>query len=124
MTWRASRQTGKMNGNDCGDTSGKKGSHRTDWRLPNIRELQSLVDYAFSTPAISNATGTAQGSSNDPFTNLQVAVLLLVVYYRRRPPGLEDAAWLVGLLRRLCGRQILRVTPEMCLPFVAPTTAG
>jgi hypothetical protein len=35
---------GTMNGNYCGDTS-NAGSHQTDWRLPNVRELQSLVDY-------------------------------------------------------------------------------
>ena len=35
---------GTMNSNDCGDTS-NGGSHQTDWRLPNVRELQSLIDY-------------------------------------------------------------------------------
>jgi hypothetical protein len=65
--------SGKMNGNDCGDTSGKKGTHNTDWRLPNIRELFSLVDFAFSDPAISDAAGTGQGSANDPFTNFQAS---------------------------------------------------
>ena len=64
--------TGKMNGNDCGDTS-NVGSHQTDWRLPNIRELHSLVDFAFANPAISNAAGTGKGSLNDPFTNLQAS---------------------------------------------------
>jgi hypothetical protein len=48
----------------------KQGTHQTDWRLPNIRELYSLVDSAFAVPAISNAAGTAQGSSSDPFSNL------------------------------------------------------
>ena len=64
--------TGTMNGNNCGDTS-KGGSHRTDWRLPNIRELHSLVDFAFFNPAISNAAGTGQGTGSDPFTNFQTA---------------------------------------------------
>lgn len=45
--------SGTMNDHDCGDTSGKKGTHQTDWRLPNIRELYSLVDFAFFKPAIS-----------------------------------------------------------------------
>ncbi len=63
--------SGKMNSNDCGDTSGKKGTHRTDWRLPNVRELFSLVDFAFANPAISNAAGTGQGSASDPFSNLK-----------------------------------------------------
>lgn len=64
---------GTMNGNNCGDISGKKGDHRTDWRLPNIRELFSLVDFAFFGPAISNAAGTGQGSGSDPFSNFQPA---------------------------------------------------
>lgn len=45
---------------DCGDTSGKRRTHRTDWRLPNIRELFSLVDFAFWDPVISNAVGNAR----------------------------------------------------------------
>jgi hypothetical protein len=61
---------GSMRGNNCGDTS-KGGSHRTDWRLSNIRELHSLVDFAFFNPAISNAAGTGQGTDSDPFTNFQ-----------------------------------------------------
>jgi hypothetical protein len=61
---------GTMNGNSCGDTS-NAGSHQSDWRLPNIRELFSLVDLAFLSPAISNAAGTGQGSSSDPFTNFR-----------------------------------------------------
>ena len=31
---------------DCGDTS-NGGTHQADWRLPNIRELLSLGNYAF-----------------------------------------------------------------------------
>ena len=46
--------SGTMNGQDCGDTSGKSGSHRTDWRLPNIRELLSLVDYGQVNLALPN----------------------------------------------------------------------
>jgi hypothetical protein len=69
--------TGTMNGNDCGDTS-NGGTHKTDWRLPNVRELSSLLDYAFfcslcpsggNNPAIPNTAGTGQGSDNDPFLN-------------------------------------------------------
>lgn len=60
---------GTMNSNGYGDQS-----NSTDWRLPNIRERHSLVDYAFSSLAISNAAGTGQGSFNSvsggPFINL------------------------------------------------------
>src|SRR5215468_4433700 len=65
--------TGTMEGFNCGDTS-NAGSHQTDWRLPNIRELQSLVDYEFRDPAISNAAGTGHGSRNDPFSNLMLGL--------------------------------------------------
>lgn len=65
---------GTMNGNNCGDTS-NAGSNQTDWRLPNIRELFSLVDFAFLNPAISNAAGTGNGSGSDPFSNFQTTSL-------------------------------------------------
>jgi hypothetical protein len=50
-----------MNGNDCGDTS-NGGSHQTDWRLPNVRELQSLIDYGEEAPALPDG---------HPFTDVQ-----------------------------------------------------
>lgn len=48
--------TGRMRGTDgalrgCGDTS-NGGSHQTDWRLPNVRELLSLVDYSRYAPCL------------------------------------------------------------------------
>jgi hypothetical protein len=58
---------GTMNGNDCGDTS-NGGTHQTDWRLPNIRELFSLVHFAFSEPCLSNTAGTGKWVEGDPFT--------------------------------------------------------
>jgi len=42
---------GTMNSNNCGDTS-NTGANQTDWRLPNIRELQSLVDFGTFNPAL------------------------------------------------------------------------
>jgi hypothetical protein len=39
----------------CGLTAG---SMAGDWRLPNAKELQSLIDFGFVTPALSNAAGT------------------------------------------------------------------
>jgi hypothetical protein len=51
--------TGRMNGNDCGDTS-NEGTHQRDWRLANIRELLSLLDYRFWEPPLSNPAGTGQ----------------------------------------------------------------
>ncbi len=43
----------------------------TDWRLPNIKELSSLIDWAYSNPALSNAAGTAKWTSGDAFTGVQ-----------------------------------------------------
>ncbi|EDN67212.1 conserved hypothetical protein [Beggiatoa sp. PS] len=42
---------GTMNSNNCGDTSNSS-SHQTDWRLPNIRELHSLIDLSNVSPAL------------------------------------------------------------------------
>ena len=60
--------TGKMNNIDCGDVA-----RHTDWRLPNINEMTSLINYGFANPAFSNAAGTGNGTANDPFTNFQIA---------------------------------------------------
>ena len=80
--------------NNCGDTS-KSGSNQTDWRLPNIRELFSLVDFRFSGPAISNAAGTANGTPNDPFSNLVSGVSPGVPNYWSSTTGATSGAWVV-----------------------------
>ena len=49
---------------NCGDTSGKNGSHRTDWRLPNRNELTSQLDLGTFSPAL---------PSNHPFSNFQAS---------------------------------------------------
>jgi hypothetical protein len=58
--------SGTMNTYNCGDTS-KNGSHQTDWRIPNIKELLSLIDYGFQQPALSNTAGTDRWVEGDPF---------------------------------------------------------
>ncbi len=49
------------------------GSVAGDWRMPNIRELFSLVNFAYGTPAISNTAGTGQWAPGEPFNNLQIS---------------------------------------------------
>lgn len=64
----------------CGLTDG---SVAGDWRLPNVRELYSLIHLQFFFPALSNAAGTARWTNGDAFTDVQREV----VYYLRRLSG-------------------------------------
>ena len=52
------------NGLKSGDAGLTDGSQAGDWRLPNVRELQSLIDYAFFNPALPNTLGTGQWAGN------------------------------------------------------------
>ena len=52
----------------CGLTDG---SVAGDWRLPNINELHSLVDFLFINPALSNAAGTGHWTEGDAFSGVQ-----------------------------------------------------
>jgi hypothetical protein len=45
--------------NDCGLTDG---SVAGEWRLPNVRELQSLVHYGVSSPALPSRTRRVRGN--------------------------------------------------------------
>ena len=54
--------------NDCGLSDG---SVAGDWRLPNVKELQSLIHYGVSAPALPNTAGTGKWSEGEPFTNVQ-----------------------------------------------------
>ena len=65
--------SGVISGTDCLDTS-NGGTHQSDWRLPNVMELHSLVDYEFALPAVPNAGGTGQWTAGDPFINVQGTV--------------------------------------------------
>jgi hypothetical protein len=57
---------------DCGLSDG---SVAGDWRLPNVKELQSLIDFGFVSPALSNAAGTGQCTATDcAFAGVQSAV--------------------------------------------------
>jgi len=64
---------GTMAANDCGDTSNNS-AHQTDWRLPNVKELQSLLDFAYAGPTLSNTAGTARWSEGNPFVNVNTSL--------------------------------------------------
>lgn len=57
----------QMNGNDCDEYT----ANFNDWRLPNVLELLSLINFEFFNPALSNAAGTAQWTDGDAFTDVQ-----------------------------------------------------
>ncbi|MCP4008384.1 MAG: DUF1566 domain-containing protein [Proteobacteria bacterium] len=69
---------GTMNTKDCGDVSGQTGTHQTDWRLPNVKELQSLLYYEHDMkadpayPFISDANGVGKYSEGFPFQKVQI----------------------------------------------------
>ena len=63
LTWSNSLVSGA-----CGLSDG---SHAGDWRLPNREELESLFDFGFVNPAVSNTAGTGQWSPDTPFDNVQ-----------------------------------------------------
>lgn len=60
--------TGDGSGGDCGLSDG---SSAGDWRLPNLRELHSLVHYGFYDPPVPNTAGTGKWTEGDPFTGVQ-----------------------------------------------------
>jgi len=45
----------------------------SDWNLPNVKELQSLINYRFAYPPLSDTAGTGYWSEGDPFTGVQGA---------------------------------------------------
>jgi len=71
------------------------GSVAGDWRLPNVKELQSLIDYGRASPALCNAAGTGWWTAGDPFTG----VVLSASYYWSGTTyaGNTAGAWVVNL---------------------------
>ena len=69
------------------------GSTAGQWRLPNLREMQSLVHYGFSNPAVPNTAGTGQWTPGNPFTNVQSGDY----WSSTASAGFASFAWLVTL---------------------------
>jgi len=46
------------------------GSSAGDWRLPNLREILSLIHYGVSLPTLSDTDGTGKWSEGDPFNGV------------------------------------------------------
>jgi hypothetical protein len=65
----------------------------TDWRLPNVRELHSLVHYGVYNPAVPNTAGTGKWAAGDPFDNVQSSYYWSSTTYADG----TTSAWLVSL---------------------------
>jgi hypothetical protein len=74
----------------CGLTDG---SIPGDWRLPNRRELFSLIHDGYTTPAVPDTTGIGQWSEGDPFINV-----LSNFYWSSTSHGFASYAWVVSML--------------------------
>lgn len=68
VTWSEALEACNNLGDDGIDL--KDGSVAGDWRLPTIRELQSLIHYGVHDPALPNTNGTGKWSEGDPFTGV------------------------------------------------------
>lgn len=105
---------GTINGNDCGDTS-KGGSHQSDWRLPNRFELESLINFAYRNPCISNTAGDAKCVENDPFINVQTHFYWSSTTYATN----KDYAWNVDM-----GESHIRTTIKSDTNHLWPVRGG
>lgn len=97
--------TGAMNSRNCGDIS-NGGSYQTDWRLPNVQEQQSLVDYGRINPAL---------PSDHPFTDVQPLWYWTSNTYR----GYPSIAWFVYLGNGYVGND-----QKTIMYFVWPVRGG
>lgn len=52
----------------CGLTDG---SGPGDWRLPNVKELSSLIHYGVNNPTLPNTSGAGRWAEDDPFSDVQ-----------------------------------------------------
>jgi hypothetical protein len=81
---------------NSGDCELSDNSSAGDWRLPNIKELQSLIDFSYFSPALSNAVGNAKWTTaNDAFSGVQTGHYWSSSTYVKN--SATDDAWYVGL---------------------------
>jgi len=71
------------------------GSSAGDWRLPNRNELNSLINAEYSSPAMSNAAGTAKWGEGDGFSGVQIGSY----WTATTVADADNLAWSVNLNR-------------------------
>jgi hypothetical protein len=76
-------------GGNCNLTDG---SRPGDWRVPNIRELLSLINFGFADPALGNTAGTGHWASGSPFVGDLTSLLVWTSTSRQGSP---TEAWIV-----------------------------
>ncbi len=74
----------------------------TDWRLPTLREIQSLCHYGYFDPAVPNVEGSGKGPEEvalggDPFNNLKSSSLSAYYWTSTIYAGDISYAWIVSL---------------------------
>ncbi|MBK9968766.1 MAG: DUF1566 domain-containing protein [Holophagales bacterium] len=86
------------------------GSTAGEWRVPNVKELISLLDFAYSVPALSNTAGTGQMTGGDPFTNVETVNYWTSSAYTNNP----TLVWLVELTSGPSHGQHTNSPPALC----------
>jgi len=61
------------------------GSVAGDWRLPSLYDLQSLLDFEYSTPSLPNTAGTGPWAEGDPFMGVVVGAYLSSTSFAHNP---------------------------------------
>ena len=64
-----------------------------DWRLPNLREIHSLIHYGFNSPAVPCTAGPCKWGEGDPFVNLQYDVS----HWSSTTASGSNSVWGVGM---------------------------
>ena len=72
-----------------------------DWRLPSVKELQSLIAYGYTAPALASASGLAKWKEGDAFSKVRWSTSYVAGGYWSSTSlvDIPFAAWLVSFYR-------------------------